>query len=211
MSDNYLDIIAKDRVYPIIRDKDPDRTIETARALIEGGIRLLEINVESPAIYEVIKEISKYAAVCAGGIITSTQADYAFKCGAQLFASPIFQMNMVKISKNLRIPFIAGTTTATEAYNAWKSRIPLIKIFPTEAMGGIQYIENILRQMPFLNLMPTGDIKLNSVVSYLNAGAVAVGVGRDFYFGFTSKEITERTKEILTEVKDFTKWNKKST
>lgn len=211
MSDNYLDIIAKDRVYPIIRDKDPDRTIETAKALIEGGIRLLEINVESPAIYEVIKEISKYAAVCAGGIITSTQADYAFKCGAQLFASPIFQMNMVKISKNLRIPFIAGTTTATEAYNAWKSRIPLIKIFPTEAMGGIQYIENILRQMPFLNLMPTGDIKLNSVVSYLNAGAVAVGVGRDFYFGFTSKEITERTKEILTEVKDFTKWNKKST
>ena len=71
------------------------------------------------------------------------------------------------------------------------------------------YIENILRQMPFLNLMPTGDIKLNEVVSYLNAGAVAVGVGRDFYLGFTPSEITARTKEIMAEVKDFTKWNKK--
>lgn len=209
MSENYFEIIAEDRVYPIIRDKDPERTLETAQALINGGIRLLEINVETPAIYEVIKEVSKSAIVCAGGIITSTQADYAFKSGAQLFASPIFQTSMVKISKNLRIPFVAGTTTANEAYNAWKSRIQLIKIFPAEAMGGVQYIESILRQMPFLNLMPTGDIKLNNVVSYLNAGAAAVGVGRDFYCGFTPKEITQRAKEILIEVKDFTQWNKK--
>ena len=118
-------------------------------------------------------------------------------------------MNLVKISKNLRIPFIAGTTTANEAYNAWKSRIPLIKIFPAEAMGGEAYIENILRQMPFLNLMPTGNIKLSEVVSYLKAGATAVGVGRDFYQGFTPREITARTKEILTEVKDFSEWIKK--
>ena len=118
-------------------------------------------------------------------------------------------MNLVKISKNLRIPFIAGTTTANEAYNAWKTRIPLIKIFPATAMGGASYIENILRQMPFLNLMPTGNIKLSEVVSYLNAGAVAVGVGRDFYQGFTEKEITNRTKEILIEVKDFSEWNKR--
>ena len=118
-------------------------------------------------------------------------------------------MNLVKISKNLRIPFIAGVTTSSEAYNAWKSRIPLIKLFPAAAMGGTQYIENILRQMPFLNLMPTGDIKLSEIVSYLNAGAVAVGVGRDFYLGFTPSEITSRTKEIMTEVKDFTEWNKK--
>lgn len=203
MSDNYLEIIAEDRVYPIIRDKDASRTKEIANALVDGGIRLLEINVESPEIYQAINEISKRAIVCAGGIITSTQADYAFKSGAKLFSSPIFQMNMVRISKNLRIPFIAGTTTANEAYNAWKSRIQLIKIFPAEAMGGVQYIESILRQMPFLNLMPTGDIKLNSVISYLKAGAAAVGVGRDFYYGFTNKEITERTREILTGIRDF--------
>jgi len=202
MSENYLQILAEDRVYPIIRDKDYTKTIEIAQALIEGGIRLLEVNVETPEIYGAIKEISKSAIVCAGGIITSTQADWAFRNGAKMFASPIFQMNLVRISKNLRIPFMAGTTTANEAYNAWKARVPLIKIFPAEAMGGAQYIENILRQMPFLNLMPTGDIKLNSVVSYLNAGASAVGVGRDFYFGYTPKEITERTKEILSEVKN---------
>lgn len=209
MSENYLNIIAEDKVYPIIRNKDPEKTVEIAKALIAGGIRVLEINVESHAIYEAISEISFYATVCAGGIITSNQAAWAFKSGAKLFASPIFQMNLVRISKNIGIPFIAGTTTASEAYEAWKSRIQLIKIFPANAMGGSQYIENILRQMPFLHLMPTGDIKLSEVVSYLNAGAVAVGVGRDFYHNYTPQEITERTKEILSEVKDFTKWNQK--
>lgn len=209
MSENYISTIAKDKVYPIIRCKEADQVVEISKALIDGGIRVLEINVETVEIYEAIKEVSKYATVCAGGIITATQADYAFKNGAKLFASPIFHMNLIKISKNLGIPFIAGTTTANEAYTAWKSRIPLIKIFPAEAMGGIAYIENILRQMPFLNLMPMGDIKLRDVVSYLNAGACAVGVGRDFYQGFTPKEITNRTKEILTEVRDFTEWNKK--
>ena len=118
-------------------------------------------------------------------------------------------MNMVKISKNKRIPFIAGASTANEAYNAWKSRIPLIKLYPTDAMGGVKYIEDILRQMPFLNLMPMGNIKLNEVVTYIRAGASAVGVGRDFYLGFTPKEITARTKEILSEVKDFTEWSRK--
>ena len=56
-------------------------------------------------------------------------------------------MNMVKISKNIRVPFIAGATTANEAYEAWKARIPLIKIFPTTALGGVQYIEDILIEM----------------------------------------------------------------
>ncbi len=209
MSENYINTIAEDKVYPIIRCKDADRAVEIAKALVDGGIRVLEINVENPSIYEAINEVSKYATVCAGGIITSTQADFAIQNGAKLFASPIFQMSLVKISKNLRIPFIAGTSTANEAYNAWKSRIPLIKLFPADAMGGVQYIENILRQMPFLNLMPTGNIKLSEIVTYINAGATAVGVGRDFYQGFTSHEITARTKEILTEVKDFSKWNKK--
>ena len=209
MSENYLNILAKDRIYPIIRCKEPEIALTTAKALIDGGIRLLEINVENISIYEVIKEVSGYATVCAGGIITSTQADFAFKNGAKLFASPIFQMNLVKISKNLKIPFIAGTTTASEAYNAWKSRIQLIKIFPTEAMGGVHYIESILRQMPFLNLMPTGDIKLKNVLSYLNSGAAAVGVGRDFYSGYTPNEITLRTKEILADIKDFTKQKNK--
>lgn len=112
MSENYLEIIKQDKVYPIIRCKEPEQAIEISKALVEGGIRVLEINVENPSLYGAISEVSKFAYVCAGGIITSLQADAAFESGAKLIASPIFQMNMVKISKNKRVPFIAGASTA---------------------------------------------------------------------------------------------------
>lgn len=209
MSENFIELIKKTKIYPIIRTKEPEQAIEVAKAISDGGINIIEMNVEHPAIYSAIEEVSKFAHVCAGGIITSMQADAAFDAGAELFSSPIFQMNLIKISKNKRVPFIAGATTANEAYNAWKSRIPLIKLFPAGAMGGVQYVNDILRQMPFLSLMPMGNIKLNEVVTYIKSGASAVGVGRDFYQGFTPKEITHRTREILREIKDFTKWNNK--
>ncbi len=209
MSENYIQMIAEDKIYPIIRCTDAEYAIQTARALVEGGIRIVEMNVEHPSIYDAIKEVSKFAHVCAGGIITSLQADAAFESGAEMFSSPIFQMSLIKISKNKRVPFIAGATTANEAYNAWKSRIPLIKIFPTEALGGVRYIEDILRQMPFLKLLPMGNIKLNEVVTYIKAGAVAVGVGRDFYQGFEPKVITARTKDILKQIKGYEKWTSK--
>ena len=209
MSENYIEIIKQDKLFPIIRTKESEEAIEISKALVEGVIRILEINVENPTLYKAIAEISKFATVCAGGIITSMQADAAFECGAKMIASPIFQMNMVKITKNKRVPFIAGASTANEAYIAWKSRIPLIKLYPADAMGGVQYIEDILRQMPFLSLMPMGNIKLSQAVTYIKAGAAAVGIGRDFYQGFTPKEITSRTKEIMKEVKDFSEWMQK--
>ena len=209
MSENFIQMIGDAKIYPIIRSKDVDKIIETSKALVEGGIKILEITVEHPEAYKAIKEVSKFAHVCAGGIITTLQADAAFEAGAEIYSSPIFQMSLIKISKNKQVPFIAGATTANEAYNAWKSRIPLIKLFPTQAMGGVQYINDILRQMPFLNLMPMGIIKLNEVINYLKSGAVAVGVGRDFYQGFTPKEITLRTREMLRQIKDYKSWSSK--
>ena len=146
--------------------------------------------------------MSDHACICAGGIITSMQAQTAIAAGAKILSSPIFQMNLVKISKDKQIPFIAGTSTANEAYNAWKARIPIIKIFPITAMGGVSYVQNILRPMPFLNIMPIGDVKLSEVKSYINAGAKAVGVGRDLTEGRTYTEIAERVKKALEELRD---------
>ena len=145
--------------------------------------------------------MSKFAVVCAGGIITSLQADTALAAGAQVFSSPIFHMNLVKISKDRRIPFIAGASTPNEAYKAWKARIPLIKLYPVTAMGGVLYVEDILRPMPFLKILPQGNVKLNEVKAYIDAGAYAVGVGRDFYEGHSYSEITARAKNIVSELK----------
>ncbi len=200
MNKNLIKILSEEKLYPIIRQKDSVKAEDIANALIEGGVKILEINVENAKMYDVISKISKKADVCAGSIITTWQAEAAMNAGAKMFSSPIFQMNMVKISKNMGVPFIAGATTASEAYAAWKSRIPLIKIFPTGALGGVRYIEDILRQMPFLNVMPMGNIKYDEITDYINAGAVAVGIGRDLCEMDIDK-ISDKTKKILEKIK----------
>lgn len=198
MTENYIKMLCEQKFCPIIRSRDPEKVVNITRSLADAGVKIVEINVENSSIYRTIAEASQYSTVCAGGIITTIQADAAMLAGAKLLSSPIFSMNMVKFSKDQKIPFIAGTSTANEAYTAWKSRIPLIKLYPIAAVGGAKYVENILRPMPFLNIMAQGNVKINEAKSYIDAGAKVVGIGRDLYEGYSNSEITERAK-FLTE------------
>lgn len=202
MQENLIKKISREKIYPIIRCSDAQSAIDTANALIEGGIKVLEINVENASLYQAIHEVSKSATVSAGGIITGQQAIKALDAGAEIISSPIFQMNMVKISKDKEVPLIASASTANEAYEAWKTRVPLIKIFPAKALGGILYIEDLLRPMPFLNIMPSGNILIDEVPDYIKAGAMAVGVGRSFYQDTNYAGITKKAKKIIERLKD---------
>lgn len=201
MNINLIEKLKTNKVLPIIRSTDEQDVINKVKALLDGGLDIMEINVETPNIFNAIKAVSKDAIVCAGGIITSIQAQAAMDSGAKIISSPIFQSNLLKISKDKRLPFIAGTSTANEAYNAWKSRIPVVKIYPITAMGGVEYIENLLRPMPFLNVIPQGNVELNEVKSYIDAGATAVGVGRHLTGGNSYSDITKRTTELLEQLR----------
>jgi len=202
MQENLIKKISREKIYPIIRCNDAQKAIDTANALIEGGIKVLEITVENASLYEAIHEVSRKATVAAGGIITGQQAIKAIDAGAEILSSPIFQMNMVKISKDKEIPLIACTSTSNEAYEAWKTRVPLIKIFPAKALGGVLYIEDLLRPMPFLSVIPSGNILLEEVPDYIKAGATAVGVGRSFCEDSNFAEITKKAKSIIEKLKD---------
>lgn len=201
MNINLTKKLAEKKVLPIIRSSNTQKVIDIAHALMEGGLDIMEINAEAPEVFNAIKALSNEATICAGGIITSIQAQTAIESGAKLISSPIFQHNILKISKDRQIPYIAGTSTANEAYSAWKSRIPLVKIYPITAMGGVAYIENLLRPMPFLNVIPQGNVRTEEVKAYINAGAIAVGVGRHLTEAGSYSEITKRTKNLLEQLK----------
>ena len=201
MNINLIEKLKKNKVYPIIRSTDPEEIKRTAQAIIKGGLDVIEITVGNSKIYNTIEELSSKAIICAGGIITTVQAQVAIDCGVKMISSPVFSTSLVKISKDRHIPFIAGTSTANEAYRAWQARIPIVKIFPVTAMGGVEYIENMLRPMKFLNVIPQGDVKLNEVKAYINAGATAVGIGRNLTAGFSCEEITQRTRQLLDSLK----------
>ena len=201
MKENLANLLSTGGLVPIIRSGNPDVVRGIANAVIEGGAKYLEINVVNYDVYKVINEISPYVSVLAGGIITTIQAQAAVDAGARFISSPIFQMNLVKFSKDKRIPYIPGTSTANEAYSAWKARIPLIKIYPISAIGGTAYLSNLLRPMPFLNIMAQGDVKLSEGKNYSEAVCTVVGVGRYLYDGYNYSEITKRTRATLEELK----------
>jgi len=108
---------------------------------------------------------------------------------------------LVRFATCYKTFLIPSTTTPNEAYNAWCARMPLIKIYPVAEMGGVDYIKDMVKPMPFLNLMPCGFVKLDDIDKYLKAGAKAVGVGREIYDKGTYKEIVATAKEVVKMVR----------
>ena len=196
-----LDKITDEKIYGIIREDDSKRAYEVARAYIEGGIKVLELNCP----LDVCKKISKLEGVIVaqGGIITTQQAHKALEAGATIISSPIFQTNLTRFASCYSTFLIPSVTTPNEAYNAWQARMPLIKIYPVNEMGGVEYIREMVKPMPFLNLLPCGFVKINETVEYLKAGAKAVGIGRELYAKESYKEIVETAKNVVDMVRKF--------
>ena len=196
---NIIQAIKENKIYGIIRENDTKKAIEIANAYIEGGIRVIEINSTIDAIKEVAKNENIY--VAQGGVITSSQALAGIEAGAKLLVSPILQMNLVKLSSGHKIPLMLTATTPNEAYTAWKARVPVIKIYPIKDLGGATDIEELLRPMKFLNVMPTGSIKISDIKEYLEKGATAVGLGHELYYKKSTQEIVESAKRAVAEAK----------
>ncbi len=196
---NILNGIKKEKIYGIIREDDPQCAYELARAYIEGGIKFIELN----APLEVTKKITEFdnITVAQGGIITTQQAHRAIEYGAKIIASPIFQTNLVRFASCYEAFLIPSVTTPNEAYNAWRNRMPLIKIYPVAEMGGVEYIKDMVKPMPFLNLLPCGFVKIDEIKDYLKVGAAAVGIGRELYNKDNYKEIVKTVRDVVEMVR----------
>ena len=79
MTENLIKLIEEEKIYPIIRSNDEKKALDIAKALFDGGIKVLEMNVESSHIFRAIEKASEFVNVCAGGIITSIQANAAIQ------------------------------------------------------------------------------------------------------------------------------------
>ena len=194
-----LDGIKQEKIYGIIREDNSELAYELARAYIEGGIKFLELN----APLDVTKKISQIddVIVAQGGIITTQQAHKALEYGARIIASPIFQTNLARFASCYETFLIPSVTTPNEAYSAWRNRMPLIKIYPVAEMGGVEYIKDMVKPMPFLNLLPCGFVKIDEIMEYLKVGALAVGVGRELYNKNNYDEIVKTVREVVEMVR----------
>jgi 2-dehydro-3-deoxyphosphogluconate aldolase/(4S)-4-hydroxy-2-oxoglutarate aldolase len=94
------------------------------------------------------------------------------------------------------VPVIPGALTPTEILTAWEAGADVVKVFPASSMGGAKYLKSIKAPLPQIELIPTGGVSLASAAEFLEAGALALGVGADLV---DPKAIAKGQPETITE------------
>lgn len=168
------------RIVAILRRTDAARAIETARAILAGGVRAIEVTCDSPGVLEMIGAIKAAFGdrmlVGAGTVLDIETADAALAAGATYIVSPHTDPTLIGAMAERGIPCVPGAFTATEVLTAWRAGATLVKLFPSGPVGPgyLRDLRGPLRQVPFL---PTGGVTLDNAPAFIAAGAWGLGIG----------------------------------
>jgi len=151
-----------------------------AEALAEGGIRAMEITLNTPgalpAIGAIRRALSPALRVGAGTILGPEDARDAHEAGAEFIVTPTLQPETVAFCRQHGLPIACGCLTPTEALAAHRAGADFIKLFPADTLGP-GYVRALLAPLPFLKIIPTGGVSLDNLAAYIQAGGVGVALG----------------------------------
>ncbi|MCX5864557.1 MAG: bifunctional 4-hydroxy-2-oxoglutarate aldolase/2-dehydro-3-deoxy-phosphogluconate aldolase [Deltaproteobacteria bacterium] len=170
------EVFAQGPVVPVMVIKDLDRAVPLARALVAGGIRVLEITLRTPVAVEAIREIAKSvpeAVVGAGTVTTAEDLAAVSEAGAVFAISPGLTPELLDAANQGDIALIPGIATISELMAGLRRGYSHFKFFPAEAAGGIPMLKAIAGPFPKVVFCPTGGIGLGNYCEYLALGNVA--------------------------------------
>lgn len=171
--------ILEHKVVAIARGADPKSLLQIAEALYAGGVRMMEITLNSPGALASIEEVAGAMRgrllVGAGTVLDPETARAALLAGAQYIISPTLNKKTIRMTKRYGAVSIPGAFTATEVLAAYEAGGDIIKVFP--ASVGATYFKDLAGPLPFIPLMPTGGVSLENIRDFQKAGAVAFGLG----------------------------------
>lgn len=176
-----MSAIGESRAVCIVRATTPDAALELGRRLIDVGVRVLEVSFTTPGAGSVIAELTSLARdtdaiVGAGTVIDAAVAYQAVSVGARFLISPNVSPEAIEIGNRHGVPVISGAQTATEALHAMQHGASAVKLFPASTVG-VKGLAAIVEALPHIPFIPTGGVQLDSAEKWLDAGAVAVGLG----------------------------------
>jgi 2-dehydro-3-deoxyphosphogluconate aldolase / (4S)-4-hydroxy-2-oxoglutarate aldolase len=149
-------------------------------ALIEGGIRALEVTMTVPRavslIEELVSSLPSDVLVGAGTVLDPETASDVIRAGAKFVVSPVFRRSLIERCHGFEIPVMPGCFTPTEILDAWEAGADLVKVFPATALGP-GYVKDVRGPLPQVRLVPTGGVTRENAGDWIRAGAVAIGVG----------------------------------
>jgi len=116
--------------------------------------------------------------------------------GAQFIVSPALNVRTIELCRRYDVAVFPGALTPTEIITAWEAGADAVKVFPCSAVGGAKYLKAIKAPLPQIELIPTGGVSLATAAEFLDAGAIALGVGGDLV---DNKAIRAGKPEVITE------------
>ena len=170
------DVLNAGPVMPVMVIKNLDDAVPLAKALVAGGIKVLEITLRTPIALEAIRLISqevKEAIVGAGTITTPEQLKAAEAAGAVFAISPGLTPALLRAAKEGNIALIPGISTLSELMVGMEAGLDHFKFFPAEAAGGIPMLKAIAGPIPQVTFCPTGGISPENYNAYLSLNNVA--------------------------------------
>ncbi len=189
--------LCAEKLVPVVRASNGPDALWAAEQLIEAGLTVIEIGWTVPNAAMVVDAlVQRYpkVSVGAGTILSWEQYQEAQQAGAQWFVSPMLNETLACDILANGGAYIPAVATPTELYRACLLGVPVIKWFPAKAMGGVSGLKTLMGPFNTAKLLPTGGIELDDINDYLDAGAVAVGLGSALV---SSDVLAERDGETL--------------
>lgn len=201
MYESTQEFIERVGLIPVLRAKSVAQALAVTKAMIEGGVTVVEVTMTVPGAVELLRELRReYGAkllLGSGTVTTAAEAESTIDAGAEFIVSPSLHPDVIAATKAAGKVSIPGALTPTEVITAWRAGADYVKVFPCSAVGGAGYLKSLLAPFPLLKLIPTGGVTLETAGSFLDAGASAVGVGSDLV---NLSAINSGSPETITEV-----------
>ena len=174
-----LALLARAPVVPVVVIERVADAVPLARALVEGGLPLIEVTLRTPVALEALRIIGaevEGAVVGAGTVVERAQIEACLEAGATFLVSPGTTPSLTEAFAECGLPVMAGCATVSEAMRLAERGFDVLKFFPAEASGGAAFLKSIASPLPRLRFCPTGGITPANVMDYLALpNVVAVG------------------------------------
>ena len=164
-------LLAGTPVVPVLVIDSVATALPLARALVDGGLRTLEITLRTPAALDVIRALAaevEGAVVGAGTVLTAGQYQDAERAGARFVVSPGATDELLAAAAASAVPFLPGAATASEVMRLLERGYRCHKFFPAEPAGGVAYLEALASPLPEARFCPTGGIDVGKAHAYLS-------------------------------------------
>lgn len=174
-----LPVLQRVPVIPVLTVEGPEDAVLLARALVAGGLDVLEVTLRTEGALRAIEAIAKAvpdAVIGAGTVLSAAQVDEAMSAGATFLVSPGSTPKLAEAAAHRNAPLLPGVATASEAMVMAELGYHLLKFFPAEPAGGVAYLKSLSAPLPHLVFCPTGGIDVVKAKAYLAlSNVVCVG------------------------------------